>query len=136
MPSITLSTTQLALLDRDMNGLEILMPIQIFSIADEIESQIRLPKLPKDERYKVICKIIKRIDRAMYQFLPNEYYELINFEDKGIKIQEAEIIRQRLVSNVIEKMPIPILTEFDEEKLIQIVVNKVTESMVEGKKLE
>ena len=136
MPGITLSTTQLALLDRDMNGLEILMPVQIFSIADEIESQIRLPKLPKDERYKVICKIIKRIDRVMYQFLPNEYYELINFEDKGIKIQEAEIIRQRLVSNVIEKIPIPILTEFDEEKLIQIVVNKVTESMVEGKKLE
>jgi len=136
MPGITLSTTQLALLDRDMNGLEILMPIQIFSIADEIESQIRLPKLPTNERYKVICKIIKRIDRVMYQFLPNEYYELINFEDKGIKIQEAEIIRQRLVNSVIEKMPIPILTEFDEEKLIQIVVNKITESMTEGKKLE
>ncbi|MGB5989061.1 MAG: hypothetical protein WBG43_04925 [Marinifilaceae bacterium] len=136
MPSISLSKTQLALLDRDMNGLEILFPIQIFSIADEIESKIRLPKLPTNERYKVICKIIKRIDRAMYQYIPNEYYELINTEKKGIKIQEVEVIRQRLSAVLIESSHIPILTEYDEEQFIKIIVDRVTEAMLEGRKLE
>jgi len=136
MPSISLSKTQLALLDRDMNGLEILFPIQIFSIADEIESKIRLPKLPTNERYKVICKIIKRIDRAMYQYIPNEYYELINTEKKGIKIQEVEVIRQRLSAVLIESSHIPILTEYDEEQFIKIIVDRITEAMLEGRKLE
>jgi hypothetical protein len=136
MPCITLSTTQLALLDREMNGLEILMPIQIFTIADEVESKIRLPKLPTNERYRVICKIIKKIDRAMYQCVPNEYYELINFENKGIKIQEAEVIRQRLTQNLVCNVQIPILTEYDEEQFIKIVVDRITDAMVEGKKLQ
>lgn len=136
MPSITLSTTQLTLLDREMNGLEILMPIQIFIIADEIESKIRLPKLPTNDRYKVICKVIKKIDRAMYQFLPNEYYELINSVEKGIKIQEAEVIRQRLTSVLVSNVKIPILTEYDEEQFIKIVVNRITDAMIEGNKLE
>lgn len=135
MPGISLTTNQLAILDREMIGLEILMPIQIFTIADEIEAQIRLPKLPTEERYKVICKIIKKIDRTMYQYIPNEYYTLINHKDKGIKAQEAEILRQRLIKTVINNMPIPILTEFDEEKLITIVINKVTSAMIEGNKL-
>lgn len=136
MPCISLSKTQLALLDRDMNGLEILFPIQIFIIADEIESKIRLPKLPVNERYKVICKIIKRIDRAMYQCLPNEYYELINTEKKGIRINEAEVIRQRLTAVLVESSHIPILTEYDEEKFIRIIVDRITEAMLEGNKLE
>lgn len=136
MPCISLSKTQLALLDRDMNGLEILFPIQIFIIADEIESKIRLPKLPVNERYKVICKIIKRIDRAMYQCLPNEYYELINTEKKGIRINEAEVIRQRLTAVLVENSHIPILTEYDEEKFIRIIVDRITEAMLEGNKLE
>lgn len=136
MSGISLSTTQLALLDREMNGLEILMPMQIFSIANEIEAQIRLPKLITNDRYKVICKIIKKIDRAMYQCLPNEYYELINHEDKGIKIQEAEIIQQRLIKIITNNVPIPILTEYDEEKFIHIVINKVTDAMIEGNKLK
>lgn len=136
MPCISLSKTQLALLDRDMNGLEILFPIQIFIIADEIESKIRLPKLPVNERYKVICKIIKRIDRAMYQCLPNEYYELINTEKKGIRINEAEVIRQRLTAVLVDSSHIPILTEYDEEKFIRIIVDRITEAMLEGNKLE
>ena len=136
MPSISLSTTQLALLDREMNGLEILRPIQIFTMADEIEEKIRLPKLPTKERYKVICKIIKKVDRAMYQCLPNEYYELINTADKGIKVQEAEIIRQRLTKCLTHSLSIPILTEYDEEQFFSIVTNKITEAMVEGNILE
>lgn len=136
MPSISLSTTQLALLDRDMNGLEILLPIQIFSIADEIEAKIRLPKLPTNERYKVICKIIKKVDRAMYQCLPNEYYDLINIKDKGIKIQEAEVIRQRLIKCLVNAIAIPIITEYDEEQFLSIIANRISEAMVEGRKLE
>ena len=136
MPSISLSTTQLALLDREMNGLEILRPIQIFTMADEIEEKIRLPKLPANERYKVICKIIKKVDRSMYQCLPNEYYELINSEKKGIKPQEAEVIRQRLTKCLTHSLSIPILTEYDEEQFFSIVTNRITEAMVEGNILE
>lgn len=135
MPSISLSTTQLALLDRDMNGLEILRPIQIFSIADEIEEKIRLPKLPTNERYKVICKIIKKVDRAMYQCLPNEYYELINHENKGIKIQEAEVMKQRLTKCIMHSVSVPILTEYDEEQFFSIITTRITEAMVEGRRL-
>ena len=68
--------------------------------------------------------------------MPNEYYELINTEKKGIRINEAEVIRQRLTAVLVESSHIPILTEYDEEKFIRIIVDRITEAMLEGNKLE
>jgi len=132
MGIISLNNTQLLLIERDLNGLEILMPMQIFTIAGKIDDQIRFPKLETEEKYKVICKIIKKIDRAMYNVLPNEYYDLINIENKGIENKEAEVIKQRLVDVLSKYIDIPVLTEHDETKFIEIVVKEITQAMMKG----
>ena len=132
MGIISLNNTQLLLIERDLNGLEILMPMQIFTIAGKIDDQIRFPKLETEEKYKVICKIIKKIDRAMYNVLPNEYYDLINIENKGIENKEAEVIKQRLVDVLSKYIDIPVLTEHDETKFIEIVAKEITQAMIKG----
>ncbi len=132
MGIISLNNTQLLLIERDLNGLEILMPMQIFTIAGKIDDQIRFPKLETEEKYKVICKIIKKIDRAMYNVLPNEYYDLINIENKGIENKEAEVIKQRLVDVLRKYIDIPVLTEHDETKFIEIVAKEITQAMIKG----
>jgi len=132
MAIISLNNTQLLLIERDLNGLEILMPMQIFTIAGKIDDQIKFPKLETNEKYKVICKIIKKIDRAMYTILPNEYYDLINIEKKGIENKEAEVMKQRLVNVLCKNVDIPVLTEYDETKFIEIVVNSITQAMIKG----
>lgn len=132
MTGISLTNTQLKLIERDLTGLEILMPIQIFTIANKIDSQIKFPKLEINEIYKVMCKIIKKVDRAMYGVIPNEYYDLINYEKKGINNKDAEVIKQRLINILIEKVDIPVLTEHDEKKFIEIVVGTITNAMIKG----
>ncbi len=135
MAGISLNNTQLKLIERDLTGLEILMPIQIFTIAENINNKVIFPTLETDSKYKVMCKIIKKIDRLMYAIVPNEYYELINTEKKGINNNEAEVIKQRLVTILIKLIDIPVLTEQDEKKFIEIVVGTITTAMIQGNHL-
>ena len=135
MAIITLNNTQLTLIERDLNGLEVLNPSQIFTIASQIEKKITLPQIDVEDNYRVICKIIKKIDRNLYKILPNEYYLLINNKNKGITEKETHLIQERLSEILQKKIQIPFLSKNDEQIFIEFVVISITKAMQVGNKL-
>jgi len=137
MSEITLTKTQLEKISTDMNDqVEMLTPEEVNALAMKVNKAINLPFISEEKEFVVFVKIIKWIDKKLYQLLPNEYYELINDATNGISKEEAMIIEERVTPMINNIVNLPVLTEKQEEKLISIILGLIINAMVKGFKLE
>lgn len=101
-----------------------------------MNNAINLPFLREEKEFIVFAKVIRWVDRQLYQLLPNEYYELVKDATDGISAEEALKIEERLTPLLNSVINIPVLTEKQEEKLISLVLGLIIKAMVKGFKLE
>lgn len=137
MSEITLTKKQLEKISTDMNDqVEMLTAEEVNALAMKVNKAINLPFISEEKEFVVFVKIIKWIDKKLYQLLPNEYYELINDATDGISKEEAIIIEERVTPMINNVVNLPVLTEKQEEKLISIILGLIINAMVKGFKLE
>jgi len=137
MSAITLTQAQLTQIKADMDEkVEMLTDAEVNALAQKINKLINLPFLNEDKELQVFAKIVKWVDKQLYQLLPNEYYELIRDAHDGISKEEAQKIEDRLTPLINNIVNIPVLTEAQEEKLIGLVLGLIINAMVKGFKLE
>jgi len=137
MSEITLTQGQLAQLKKDMNEqVEMLTDAEINALAQKVNKAINLPFLKEEKEFVVFAKVIKWVDKKLYQLLPNEYYELVKDSSDGISKKEASQIEKRLTPLINNLVNIPVLTEKQEEKLISLVIGLIINAMIKGFKLE
>jgi hypothetical protein len=137
MNEITLTSSQLAQIKKDMNEkVEMLSDAEINALAQKVNKAINLPFLNEKKEFIVFTKVIKWVDKQLYQLLPNEYYELVKDASDGISKEEAIKIEDRLTPLINNVINIPILTEKQEEKLISLILGLIINAMIKGFKLE
>ncbi|BDX39012.1 hypothetical protein CYCD_23670 [Tenuifilaceae bacterium CYCD] len=124
-------------LESDMDDkCEMLTEEEILVLAKKINEKVNLPVIKDEEKeLTVFCKVIRLVDRALYNYLPNEYYELIHDATDGISEADAEVMRKRLVPLINKKVNFPFLSEDMEEFLIDLVLKLILNALVKGNKL-
>jgi hypothetical protein len=132
----TLTKGNLKKIESDMAKVEMLTDAEVNALAQKVNAAINLPILNEEKEFVIFAKIIKWIDRKLYEILPNEYYELINDATDGISKEEAVALEERLTPIINDAVNIPIISEKQEEKLISLVLGIIINAMVKGFKLE
>jgi len=137
MPSIRLTKDQMKQLKEDMDEkVEMLTDEEIHSLVQKVNAAINLPFLGEKKEAVVLAKVIRWIDRKLYELLPNEYYKLVKDSADGISKEEAQEIEDRLTPLINNAVNIPVLSEKQEAKLISLVLGLIINAMVKGLNLE
>lgn len=137
MKNVVLTENVFSQINVDMKEKEeMLTDAEVNALAMKVNAAINLPLIGEKKELKVFVKIIKWVDKQLYQLLPNEYYELVKDATDGITKEEALVIEERLTPLINEKINIPVLSEKMEAKLIGLVLGLIMNAMVKGFKLE
>lgn len=121
---------------KDAEGTQMLTDGQVAALAEKLNNEINFPIIGENLEELLLAKIIRRIDRKVYQLLPNEYYSLVKKSSDGISDEDAENIEARMTPLINEKVNLPFLSEEMEEKLIGFVLNSLINAMRKNLKLE
>lgn len=114
---------------------EMLTDAQILALANKVNAVINLPILSEEKELIVFCKLIRKVDQAIYQLLPNEYYDMVHNASDGISASDAERMRKRLVPLINKAVDIPFLTEEMEAFVIDLILKVIVDALVKGCKL-
>ncbi len=133
---IALTQDQVEKIRGDNEQVEMLTDTEINAIAQNANAVINIPFLGEEKEFVVIAKMVRLIDRKIYEVLPNEYYELIKDSLNGVSEEEAENIGKRLAPIINGLVNIPILSEKQEQILIELVLGLIIKGMVKGFKLD
>ncbi len=137
MPTLTLTQAQLVQLRKDMNEqVEMLSDEEINALAEKVNAEINIPFLSEEKEFVTFSKIIRFIDRQLYKLLPNEVYAMVKSTSDGISEEEARQMLKRITPMVNNVVNIPILTEIQEYKLIDLVLEIIMNALIIGLKLD
>ena len=102
---------------------------EILLLAKKLNEEINIPLVNEMKEEKILFKIILKVDKFLYDHLPNEIYDLIRSLDQGISDKEAEVIIRRLSKLANEKINIPYIPEALEYVIFKFVITLVVNAM-------
>lgn len=95
---------------------------EIQDLAERLNKKIDIPFIRETREEKILIKIILKIDRFLYDNLPNELYDLVRSVDKGISDAEAKRLINRLSKLANKHINIPYVPESMEYVAIRFVI--------------
>ena len=98
---------------------------EIKDLAQRVNKRINVPLIRETKEEKILIKVIIKIDRFLYDNLPNEFYDLVRSLDGGIDDDEAKRLVKRLAKLANEKINIPYLPEKAEYLAIRLVIGVI-----------
>lgn len=105
---------------------------EIKELAVKLNKKINVPFINETEEEKVLIKIVIKLDRFLYNYLPNELYDLIRSTEDGISDKEATRLIRQLTKLANEKVDIPYIPEFQEyiaiKYIIGVIINAAREN--------
>lgn len=102
---------------------------EVQDLAEKVNKEINIPLINERREGKILLKVILKIDRFLYDNLPNEIYDLIRTLDDGISEDEAKNLVKRLVKLVNNKIDIPYIPEPFEYILFNLIIGLVVNAM-------
>ncbi len=135
MSSITLTKKQHEGIIKDASGSSMLTPKQLELLASRVNAMVNIPYLNEEQEQKVLVKAVRAVDLFLYDQLPNEIYGLIKDASDGISQEEAERMSKRLAQIANERVNLPYLTEWMEQKIFEMLIGFILNAMVKGNKL-
>lgn len=130
MTTIHLTDEQKAQIANDMDStIEMLSDEEVLAIAAKLNKEINIPFIKEGTEATILFKTVKKIDRVIYQNLPNELYALIKSGSDGISDQDAEDLEKVLASRINKKINIPYIPEWTEEKIFRVVIRVIVNAM-------
>lgn len=94
-------------------------------IAKRLNDKIDIPIITEGMEQKVLLKIVLKVDRFLYDHLPNEFYDFVRSADHGIDDAEAEKLLDRLSKLANQKIDIPYLPEQMEYLAIHYILSVI-----------
>lgn len=136
MTTIVLTAEQRSniLLDADRK-IEMLTENELESIATQLNGVINLPVIGEAKEQVILVKLVKSIDRFIYQRVPNEIYELVRNSSDGVSDEEARLIEERLASGLNNNINIPYLTERMEQRAFEFVIGVIVNALRKNRSL-
>lgn len=130
MATITLTQEQWNRLKEDMDAkIEMLSDEEILIIASKLNEEIDIPFIKEGTEKTILVKIVKKIDRFLYQNIPNELYGLVKVTNDGISDDEATQLKLVLANRLNKKIDIPYLPEFLEQKVFEFAISIIVSAM-------
>ncbi len=120
----------------ELRAQERLSPEAIRAIATRINEKINIPILPEKAEQVVIVKVVRKIDRFLYEKLPNEIYDLITTANEGIDDTMAATLLDRLSGLINRHVDIPFVSEETENEIFDLVLKTIIEAMKTGAHIE
>lgn len=130
MTTITLTTEQREIVKAEMdNKIEMLSDEEIEVLATKLNEKINIPFIKEGTEQTIFVKIVKLVDRLLYQNLPNELYGLVKDTSDGISDEDAKELASVLGSRMNGKFDIPYLPEWVEQKLFVMLIELIVDAM-------
>jgi len=98
---------------------------EIKYLAQRLNKKINVPIISETGEEKILIKIVMKIDRFLYDNLPNEFYDLIRSADKGIDDDEAKRLIVRLSKLANQHLDIPYIPEQMEYIAIRFIISTI-----------
>lgn len=98
---------------------------EVRDLANRLNDKINVPLIGETMEEKILIKIIVKIDRFLYDNLPNEIYDLVRSLDRGIDDDEAKRLITRLSILANDIINIPYIPESAEYVAIKFVIGVV-----------
>lgn len=95
---------------------------EIKDLAKELNKKIDVPIITETKEEKILIKIVIKIDRFLYDNLPNEFYDLVRSFDNGINDDEAKRLVKRLSILANKNIDIPYIPENIEHMTIRFII--------------
>lgn len=95
---------------------------EIRDVAARLNKRINVPLINETKEEKILIKVVVKVDRFLYDNLPNEIYDLVRSLDKGIDDEEAKRLITRLANLANHQIDIPYLPEIAEYVAIRFVI--------------
>ena len=98
---------------------------EVKELAELLNEKIDIPLISHTKEEKILIKIILRIDRFLYDNLPNEFYDLIRSAKDGIDDEEAKRLIKRLSKLANKHIDIPYIPEQMEYIAIRFIIGLI-----------
>ena len=95
---------------------------EIKDLAERLNKKINVPIISETKEEKILIKIVIKIDRFLYNNLPNEFYDLVRSLDQGIDDDEAKRLIRRLSKLANRYIDIPYIPEPMEYVAIRFII--------------
>ena len=90
-----------------------------------LNKKINVPIISETGEEKILIKIVMKIDRFLYDNLPNEFYDLVRSSNKGIDDDEAKRLIVRLSKLANQHVDIPYIPEQMEYIAIRFIIKTI-----------
>lgn len=98
---------------------------EIVSLAEKLNEKINIPYFSEKQEGKILVKIVLKVDAFLYDYLPNEFYDLVRSVDNGIDDEEAKRLIKRLSALANKKVDIPFIPESLEYMIIRLIIGVI-----------
>ena len=98
---------------------------EIVDLAKRLNEKINVPIINETGEEKILIKIVIKVDRFLYDNLPNEFYDLVRSIDKGINDDEAKRLIKRLSKLANKEIDIPYVPEPMEYIAIRLIIGVI-----------
>jgi hypothetical protein len=105
-------------------------------IAALINAMIDIPLVSEEVELFIFEHAVAIVDAAMDDILPEIFGSLLRDQGKGIDKDHAREFSERLADAVNKKVNLPYLSEDQEFRLIQMVIDPMVKAMVNGRRLD
>ncbi len=106
---------------------------EIKELAERLNKKINVPLISETGEEKILIKIVLKIDRFLYDNLPNEFYDLVRSLDKGIDDNEAKRLIKRLSKLANAHINIPYIPEVAEYVAIKFIIGIIVNAARKNK---
>jgi hypothetical protein len=109
---------------------------EITALANKINAKKDIWFIDEKAEFRIIFKIIMKVDNFLYNNLPNELYDLLRETDKGISEEDVVELTARLIELANKKIDIPYLPEVIEGVILGFIINVLINSLRNNNNIE
>ena len=108
---------------------EMLSGAEVDYLATKLNDKVNIPFINEGIEQKICVKAVMKIDRLLYESLPNELYGLIKDSKDGISDEEAEQMIKILSARTNKKFDIKYLPEWVEQEIFEFLLGLIVHAM-------
>jgi len=132
MTAIELTEQQRQQVKNDMDSqIEMLSDSEVEMLASKLNEKIDIPFIKEGTEQTIFVKIVKKVDRILYQNLPNELYGLVKVTGDGISDNDAERLKLVLGTRLNKDFDIPYVPELIEQQIFEMLIGLIVNAMRE-----
>ena len=85
--------------------------------------------MKEDKEHTMIVKIVRKIDRLLYENLPNEIYGLVKDVHDGISDEDAQKLERILAARLNKTVDLPYIPEWIEQQIFETSICLIVTAM-------